>query len=64
MWRAQLAWVQDEERMSYTLLNILSLGNVIHLGPNAVPTFDSTIAVLLPKQENAEETVMLSSFSL
>lgn len=64
MWRAQLAWVQDEERMSYTPLNVISLGSVIHLGSSAVPTFDSTIAVLLPRQENAEETVMLSSFSL
>lgn len=41
MWKAPLVWVQDGELMSYTLLNIISLSDVISLCPSAIHALDS-----------------------
>lgn len=40
VWKAKLAWVQDEEMMSYTLLQLISLSTVIYLLPGLAPALD------------------------
>ena len=47
MSKAKLAWVQDEEMMSYTLLNLISLSSVIYLCFRAVTALDSTVVASL-----------------
>ena len=64
MWKAKLAWVQEEEMMSYTMLNLISLSNVIYLRSSAIPALYSAVAALLLRQEYAGEILTLNSFAL
>lgn len=49
-------WRKDELHP----ISVISRGSVTQLGSGAVPTFDSTMAVLLLGQEDSEETLMPS----
>lgn len=51
VWKAKLAWVQDEEMKSYTLLQLISLSSVIYLLPALAPAFDFGSCITVQARE-------------